>query len=131
MNTQVNTSAVATKEKNPVVEYEVTGENIKLSYQIIRDYLTKGNGAVTDQDLMQFMSICKFNKLNPFLNEAYLIKFGSTPAQMIVSKEALMKRAEANEQYNGLEAGLILRRNNEVIEVEGNFYLKADEILGA
>ena len=42
-----------------------------------------------------------------------------------------MKRAEANEQYNGLEAGLILRRNNEVIEVEGNFYLKADEILGA
>lgn len=131
MNTQVNTSAVATKEKNPVVEYEVAGENIKLSYQIIRDYLTKGNGAVTDQDLMQFMSICKFNKLNPFLNEAYLIKFGSTPAQMIVSKEALMKRAEANEQYNGLEAGLILRRNNEVIEVEGNFYLKADEILGA
>ncbi|GIJ96603.1 hypothetical protein CAPN001_11720 [Capnocytophaga stomatis] len=131
MEAQVNTSAVATKEKNPVVEYEVAGENIKLSYQIIRDYLTKGNGAVTDQDLMQFMSICKFNKLNPFLNEAYLIKFGSTPAQMIVSKEALMKRAEANEQYNGLEAGLILKRNEEVIEVEGNFYLKTDEILGA
>lgn len=131
MSTQVNTSAVATKEKNPVVEYEVAGENIKLSYQIIRDYLTKGNGAVTDQDLMQFMSICKFNKLNPFLNEAYLIKFGSTPAQMIVSKEALMKRAEANEQYNGLEAGLILKRNEAVIEVEGNFYLKTDEILGA
>ncbi|GIM51993.1 hypothetical protein CAPN004_10230 [Capnocytophaga cynodegmi] len=131
MEAQVNTSAVATKEKNPVVEYEVAGENIKLSYQIIRDYLTKGNGAVTDQDLMQFMSICKFNKLNPFLNEAYLIKFGSTPAQMIVSKEALMKRAEANEQYNGLEAGLILKRNEAVIEVEGNFYLKTDEILGA
>ncbi|GIM61381.1 hypothetical protein CAPN008_14310 [Capnocytophaga canis] len=131
MSTQVNTSAVATKEKNPVVEYEVAGENIKLSYQIIRDYLTKGNGAVTDQDLMQFMSICKFNKLNPFLNEAYLIKFGSTPAQMIVSKEALMKRAEANEQYNGLEAGLILKRNEAVIEVEGNFYLKTDEVLGA
>ncbi|MDO4728416.1 MAG: phage recombination protein Bet [Bacteroidota bacterium] len=131
MEAQVNTSAVATKEKNPVVEYEVAGENIKLSYQIIRDYLTKGNGAVTDQDLMQFMSICKFNKLNPFLNEAYLIKFGSTPAQMIVSKEALMKRAEANEQYNGLEAGLILKRNEAVIEVEGNFYLKTDEVLGA
>lgn len=131
MEAQVNTSAVTTKEKNPVVEYDVAGENVKLSYQIIRDYLTKGNGAVTDQDLMQFMSICKFNKLNPFLNEAYLIKFGSQPAQMIVSKEALMKRAEANEHYNGLEAGLILKRNNEILEVEGNFYLKEDQILGA
>lgn len=117
--------------KNPIVEYEVAGENIKLSYQIIRDYLTKGNGAVTDQDLMQFMSVCKFNKLNPFLNEAYLIKFGTQPAQMIVSKEALMKRAEANENYAGLEAGLILMRKDEILEVEGNFYLKTDEILGA
>ena len=89
-------STAVTNAKNPVVEYEVAGENVRLSYQIIRDYLTKGNGAVTDQDLMQFMSVCKFNKLNPFLNEAYLIKFGNTPAQMIVSKEALMKRAEAN-----------------------------------
>ena len=78
-----------------------------------------------------FISICKYNQLNPFLNEAYLIKFGSNPAQMIVSKEALMKRAEANPSYDGLEAGLILLRNNEVIEVEGNFHLPTDDILGA
>lgn len=117
--------------KNPVVEYNVAGETIKLSYQIIRDYLTKGNGQVSDQDLMQFMSICKFNQLNPFLNEAYLIKFGTQPAQMIVSKEALMKRAEANENYDGFRAGLIVIRNGEVKEIEGGFYLPSDEILGA
>ena len=126
-----NAAAIQPQGKNPVVEYEVAGEKVKLSYQIIRDYLTKGNGAVTDADLMQFMSICKFNKLNPFLSEAYLIKFGTQPAQMIVSKEALMKRAEANENYSGLQAGLILRRNNEILEVEGCFYLATDEILGA
>lgn len=122
---------VAIKEKNPVVEYDVAGQKVKLSYQIIRDYLTKGNGNVSDQDLMQFMSVCKFNQLNPFLNEAYLIKFGTQPAQMIVSKEALMKRAEANENYEGFKAGLILKRGNEVKEVEGGFYLQDDEILGA
>lgn len=125
------TAITPTKERNPIVEYEVAGETVKLSYQIIRDYLTKGNGNVSDQDLMQFMSVCKFNRLNPFLNEVYLIKFGTQPAQMIVSKEALMKRAEANENYNGFEAGLILKRNENIIEVEGNFYLKTDEILGA
>lgn len=124
-------TAVAKSEKNPVIEYQVAGETVKLSYQIIRDYLTKGNGEVSDQDLMQFMSVCKFNQLNPFLNEAYLIKFGTQPAQMIVSKEALMKRAEANDKYEGIRAGLILLRDGKITEEEGAFYLKDDEILGA
>jgi phage recombination protein bet len=119
------------KTKNGETEYKVAGEAVKLSYNIVRSYLTRGNAAVTDQEVAMFISICKYNQLNPFLNEAYLIKFGSNPAQMIVSKEALMKRAEANPSYDGLEAGLILLRNNEVIEVEGNFHLPTDEILGA
>lgn len=119
------------KTKNGETEYKVAGEAVKLSYNIVRSYLTRGNAAVTDQEVAMFISICKYNQLNPFLNEAYLIKFGSNPAQMIVSKEALMKRAEANPSYDGLEAGLILLRDNEVIEVEGNFHLPTDEILGA
>lgn len=119
------------KTKNVETEYKVAGELVKLSYNIVRSYLTRGNVTVTDQEVAMFISICKYNQLNPFLNEAYLIKFGSNPAQMIVSKEALMKRAEANPSYDGLEAGLILLRNNEVIEVEGNFHLPTDEILGA
>ena len=119
------------EEKNPKVTYDVAGQEVTLSCRIIKDYLTKGNGAVSDQDLMQFMSVCKFNQLNPFLNEAYLIKFGDKPAQMVVSKEALMKRAEANKEYEGIRAGLILLREGKITEVEGAFYLKDDEILGA
>ena len=119
------------EEKNPKVTYDVAGQEVTLSFRIIKDYLTKGNGAVSDQDLMQFMSVCKFNQLNPFLNEAYLIKFGDKPAQMVVSKEALMKRAEANKEYEGIRAGLILFREGKITEVEGAFYLKDDEILGA
>ena len=131
METKEVTPIKKQEEKSPKVTYSVAGQEITLTYKIIRDYLTKGNGQVSDQDLMQFMSICKFNQLNPFLNEAYLIKFGSQPAQMIVSKEALMKRAEANEKYEGIRAGLILLREGKITEVEGAFYLKDDEILGA
>lgn len=119
------------EEKNPKVTYDVAGQEVTLSFRIIKDYLTKGNGAVSDQDLMQFMSVCKFNQLNPFLNEAYLIKFGDKPAQMVVSKEALMKRAEANKEYEGLRAGIIIRRGDEIKEIEGCFLLKEDELLGA
>jgi phage recombination protein Bet len=101
-----------------------------LSYSIVRNFLTKGNGQVTDQDLTQFISICKYNQLNPFLNEAYLIKFGSQPAQMVVSKEALMKRAENCAEYDGFKAGSIIERNGEIIDVEGSFLLPTDKLLG-
>lgn len=117
------------KLKGEVI-YQVAGQDVKLSYQIVRDFLTKGNGQVSDQDLVQFISICKYNQLNPFLNEAYLVKFGSTPAQMIVSKEALMKRAEACETYEGFKGGIIVLRNNEAIDVEGCFMLPEDKIVG-
>ena len=100
----------------------------------MRKYLTKGNADVTDQELVQFISVCKFNKLNPFLNEAYLIKFksarGDGNAQMIVSKEALFKRAEACEQYDGIEAGIIVLRGDNVVELEGCFRQAKDVLLG-
>nr|DAX78204.1 MAG TPA: RecT protein [Caudoviricetes sp.] len=113
------------------VIYESAGQEVKMNFAIVRNYLTRGNTTVSDTEIVTFINICRYNSLNPFLNEAYLIKFGNNPAQMIVSKEALMKRAEANPSYDGLEAGLILLRNNEVIEVEGNFHLPTDDILGA
>ena len=116
------------------VTYEVAGQEVKLSYSIVRKYLTKGNADVTDQELVQFISVCKFNKLNPFLNEAYLIKFksarGDGNAQMIVSKEALFKRAEACEQYDGIEAGIIVLRGDNVVELEGCFRQAKDVLLG-
>ena len=117
-----------------IVTYEVAGQEVKLSYSIVRKYLTKGNADVTDQELVQFISVCKFNKLNPFLNEAYLIKFksarGDGNAQMIVSKEALFKRAEACEQYDGIEAGIIVLRGDNVVELEGCFRQAKDVLLG-
>lgn len=118
------------QDDKAVVEYEVAGQLVKLSYQIVRDFLTKGSGNVSDQDLTQFISICKYNQLNPFLNEAYLIKFGTSPAQMIVSKEAFFKRADANENYDGIRAGIIVIRDGKDIELEGCFYLPTDTLAG-
>ena len=117
------------EEKKPVV-YQSNGQEVTLSRTIVRNYLTKGNGDVTDADLVQFISICQFNQLNPFLNEAYLVKFGTQPAQMIVSKEALMKRAEQSPNYDGIQAGIIVRRGDAVIELEGCYCDKNDVLVG-
>ncbi len=126
---QENSTAVAKREPGKIT-YQVAGQDVTLSYQIVRDFLTKGNGSVNDQDLTQFISICKYNQLNPFLNEAYLVKFGSQPAQMIVSKEAYMKRADACGEYEGIRAGVIVLREGDAVELEGAFYLPSDKLVG-
>lgn len=130
MNTNQNNAPAVLDNDKGLVTYEVAGQEVKLSYQIVRNYLTKGGGNVSDTDLVQFISICKFNQLNPFLNEAYLVKFGTQPAQMIVSKEALLKRADACPHYQGFQAGIIIERNGEILEVEGCFCRESDKLLG-
>ena len=112
------------------MQFEVNGETVKLSGAMVKDYLVRGNGDVSDQELVMFMNLCKFQKLNPFLNEAYLIKFGSQPAQIIVSKEAFMKRAENHPKYEGFEAGIIVERNDDLVEVEGAVKLSNDKLIG-
>src|SRR5699024_8777065 len=97
---------------------------------IIRNYLVSGNGEVSDQEVTMFLQLCRYQKLNPYLNEAYLVKFGSQPASLIVSKEAFMKRAESHKQYQGLEAGIIVARNNEMVDIEGAIKLPEDVLIG-
>ena len=128
--TQNQPASVPAKPEKGTVIYEVAGNQVKLSPTIVRNYLTKGDGRVTDTDITQFISICLFNKLNPFLNEAYLIKYGSQPAQMITSKEAYFKRAEANENYDGYQGGVIVQKDDEISELEGAFIPKGWTLVG-
>ena len=77
-----------------------------------------------------YMNLCQYQKLNPFLNEAYLIKFGNSPAQIVVSKEAFMKRAEQHEEYLGFEAGIIYEIDGELKEVVGAIKPRNAELVG-
>ena len=107
---------------------------IKLSIQTIRQYLVNGQGNVTDQEAMMFLGLCKGQKLNPFIKEAYLIKYGDKqPATMVVSKDVFMKRAIKNPDFEGIESGVIvLNSHGEVEYKKGAFYLKdREQLVGA
>lgn len=119
---------LAVKEQEAV--YVVNGEEVKLSPSTVKNYLTRGNGNVSDQELVMFINLCKYQRLNPFLNEAYLVKFGDKPAQNIVSKEAYMKRAENHPSYAGFEAGIIVEREDELVDLEGAVKLSKDKLVG-
>lgn len=112
------------------VQFEVNGELVKLTGNTVKNYLTRGNEAVSDQEVVMFINLCKYKKLNPFLNEAYLVKFKGAPAQIIVGKEAFMKKAETNPNFDGMEAGLIVQSGDEILEIEGSFMSPKDVLLG-
>ena len=124
-----NKAIAQAEEKGLTVIRTDTGD-IKLSPKIINNYLVRGNGNVTEQETMLFLSLCKFQKLNPFLNEAYLVKFGSQPANMIVGKETFTKRASVDPRFQGYRAGIIVTRNGEILEIEGSFKAQEDILIG-
>lgn len=121
---------VKKQDEKMVTQFEVNGNPVKLSADTVRNFLVSGNGNITDSEAMMFISLCRYQHLNPFLNEAYLVKFGNSPAQQIVSKEAFMKRAEQNPHFKGMQAGCIVVRNNEVVETKGAFVLPKDDLVG-
>lgn len=124
-------NSLAKEKKDKPIEYLCGDETVKLSPSIIREYLVSGSGTVTDQEVTMFLNLCRFQHLNPFLREAYLIKFGNSPASMVTGKEVFTKRARRNTDYKGVEAGVILLADNgDVIERTGTFKLPSDELVG-
>lgn len=118
-------------EEEKKITYNVGDEEITLTRNIVRQYLCRGDAAnVTDAEIVQFMFLCKVNGLNPFVADAYLVKYKNAPAQMITSKSAFMKRAEAGTNYTGFKAGVIVLRENKVEEIEGAFCLPTDTLVG-
>lgn len=112
------------------IEYEVNGEQVKLSGNMVKQFLVSGQGNVSDQEVVMFLQLCRYQHLNPFLNEAYLVKFGSNPAQIIVSKDAFMKRAENNKHYRGFKAGVVVARDEDIKYLPGAIKLPKDVLIG-
>lgn len=124
-----------TKEKETkkeiAVVYEVDGEQIKLTPSIVQNYIVGTDAQITMPEFKFFTSLCKARGLNPFLKEAYCIKYGKNPAQIVVGKDAVLKRAIKNLNYDGMESGVIVqdKETSEIIERKGTFYLRDSENL--
>lgn len=124
---------ISKKNDNQLVEFSANGEKVKLSPAIVRNYLVNGNGQISDQEVVYFINLCKSQGLNPFIKDCYLIKYGTSPAQMVVSKDVFLKRAERNSEFDGLDAGIIVINNEsgELTYRKGAFYLKdREEVVG-
>lgn len=112
--------------------YMANGEKVHLTPAMVKSYLVSGNAdRVTDQEIVMFINLCRFNGLNPWLREAYCIKYGNSPATMVVGKETFQKRADAGPNYNGEQAGVIVLTGDGQLERrEGCLVLDGETLVG-
>ena len=113
------------------VLYKIGDNEIKLTPSIVQQYIVGSNAEISMPEFKMFTELCKVQKLNPFLKEAYCIKYGSEPATIVVGKDVIIKRAVNHPQYDGKETGVVVTlQNGETIERKGCFVGPSETLVG-
>ena len=124
--------AMVNASSRSLVKYDTPMGEVEISVETIRIYLCP---KATVEEAYIFLQKCRFQRLNPFLGEAYLIVYeGQTgrSTSMIIGKEAHTRRAERHPDYQGMEAGVIVQRGSAAAleEIPGAFVPPGATLLG-
>lgn len=117
-----------------IVKYNIGETEIKLTPSIVKEYVLGDSDAnITMSEFKTFTELCKCRKLNPFIKgEVHLIKYDSSPAEIVVGKDAILKRATLHPQFNGFKSGVIVHTEQGKIEKrDGCFKLDSDILVGS
>jgi len=126
-------NSIAKKTKSPLsVTYQAGGADVTLSPDLVKKFLVSGDAEnVTAQEVVMFINLCKYQGLNPFIREAYLIKYGSQPATIVTGKAALEKRAMRDARYRGFKAGVAVQKADGTLDYrEGCLVLPEEKLVG-
>ncbi len=103
-------------------------EPSSITSDLVKEHLCP---SATDSELFLFVELCKKRKLNPWIKEAYLIKYvKDQPATIVVAYDVFLKRANQQADYRGYKAGLILKVEGKIERREGAFYEPQEKIVG-
>lgn len=128
-NFKTPTGIVLAPAQNQVIDFvDDAGTNIQISQQDVYQYICD---KATPQEVVFFMELCRSQRLNPFKREAFLVKYGSSPASMITAEVVFERRANAHPSYTGMEHGVVyLDANGNICKREGTAtYKAAGEVL--
>lgn len=128
------TNAMSKAEQNAlVVSYDVLGSRVELDLDFVKKYLVRGRADLTsNQELVFFMNTCKMQKLNPLVGgEVYLIKYSKDdPAQMVVGKDAYLRRAYDHPEYLYKQDGIVVQRGESIVQKEGCCLYPGEVLIG-
>jgi phage recombination protein Bet len=82
---------------------KIDNESFELTAVDVKNFFDK-EGKCTANEVALFLKIAQMNKLNPFKRELHLIKYGTSPAQIITGYEVYLRRAERSCKWGGFKA---------------------------
>ena len=123
------TKASSVAERHPnqaIVQWK--GESVAINFQDVKNLICP---LATDQEAAIFIRTCQSLQLNPFAGECHLIKYDAREkAAFVIAIDAYLKAAEANNEYDGCEAGIILRGDSGKLELRAGAFLLDEERAG-
>lgn len=122
------------------IEYIPLGEQtkIKLTVNMVRQFLcvpTKLGHMPSDPDVIKYMMVCRQRNLNPWVGDCFLLGYDTKHGpkfSIVVAIQALLKRADIHPQFDGLESGVVVRRQDsgDVVERPGDLVFDGEDLLG-
>ena len=102
-----------------------------VSMRHIKDFLCP---LATPAEAAAFLKVCEHQNLNPWLKEAYLIKYQQNkPAEIVIGIDAYINRAADHAAFKGFKYGVIVitKEGNVIDDREGEFVAPGETLLGA
>jgi phage recombination protein Bet len=85
----------------------------------------------TDDEALRFLRLCQFQEMNPFLREAYLIKYqDDRPAAIVVGKGFYEKRANIQPEFRGMTAGIVFDMDGQFGRRPGSLLRPGERLVG-
>ena len=126
------------KEENSV-EFVPLGvsDKIRLTASMVRQFIavpTKSGALPSERDCIRFIMLCRGKRANPFEGDCFLIGYDSQSGptfSLVCGLELFLKRACAEESYDGSESGVIvLDKEGKLTEREGTLLLEDEKLAG-
>jgi phage recombination protein Bet len=135
--TQARNGTVATT-KESIVSYTPLGETEEIHLTVSRIKLivcqpTRSGALPNEGQILKFMLMCKAGGLNPYVGDAYLTGYDTKDGpefSLITAIQSLLKRAEASPEFDGIEQGVIVERNGQITERQGDLVLAGETLIG-
>jgi phage recombination protein Bet len=124
MSEQTRTALEVRKEK-AVVTWQ--GRSITITFNDVKRHICPN---ATDQEIVVFLRMAQSLNLNPWAREVYLIKYSlEEPASYVIAEESYLKAAEQCPEYNGHEAGIIIKDGAGSVKYEpGTLFLEGEKV---
>jgi phage recombination protein Bet len=119
------TKAVDFYKEKAVVSWG--GRSMTITFQDVKRHICP---KAADQEIVVFLRMAQSLNLNPWAREIYLIKWAvDEPASYVIAEESYLKAAEQCSEYDGHEAGIIVKDAAGTLQhSEGAFYVAGENI---